>query len=120
MTVFSWLLIGHLVGDWALQNDWMANGKRKAFFTIAGLTHFTIYTITIIGAVLFSGIRGKDPVFMLGVTISIFVSHWIVDATNVVDRWMRFYKQSNVPLVRVMVDQTCHMLILAGVALIWR
>ena len=43
MTMFSWLLLGHLLGDWLLQNDWMAQGKRQGFFTLAGLIHFTIY-----------------------------------------------------------------------------
>lgn len=44
MSLFGWLFIGHLIGDWLLQNDWMAKNKQRSLFTIAGFTHFAIYT----------------------------------------------------------------------------
>ena len=118
MSVFSWLLIGHLVGDWLLQNDWMAKGKRKSLLTTAGMAHFAIYTLAVTSTLLISDLKGKEPIFILATIILIFVSHWLVDATNIVDQWMRFYQQSNLAIVRIMVDQTLHLLILAGLALL--
>ncbi len=118
MSVFSWLLIGHLVGDWLLQNDWMAKGKRENLLTTAGIVHFAIYTLAITSTLLIADLKGKEPIFIWTTIILIFVSHWLIDATNVVERWMRFYQQSNIAIVRVMVDQTLHLLFLAGLALV--
>jgi hypothetical protein len=112
VNTFAWLLLGHFLGDWMLQNDWMARGKKKAFLTLAGAVHFTIYTTTIMGVLWLSGVRDREPMFFLAVGLIIFVSHWLVDATNVVEWWMRFYSQSDLASVRVMVDQTLHLLVL--------
>ncbi len=120
MSTFAWLIIGHFVGDWLLQNDWMARGKRKSLITTAGMVHFAIYTASIICALWLAGITGKSPALVLGAIAVIFLSHWLIDATNAVDTWMRFYQQSNVAMVRLMVDQTFHLLILAALALAWQ
>ena len=120
MDLFSWLLVGHLVGDWVLQNEWMAKGKRTGLLTKAGLTHFLIYTTAIIIVLALLGPVHKDPLAFLATIVLIFISHWLVDATNVVDRWMQFYQQSQGTMIRVMVDQTFHLLILATVALAWQ
>jgi hypothetical protein len=112
MNTFTWLLMGHLLGDWLLQNDWMAKGKKRASLTLAGAVHFTVYTAIVSGALWLSGIRDKSTAFYLvfyGVT---FVSHWWIDAGDIVERWMRFYRQSDLEMVRVMVDQTLHLLVL--------
>jgi hypothetical protein len=115
MNIFTWLLIGHLVGDWLLQNDWMAQGKRKAFVTLPGFVHFAVYTIVIMIILRFCGNLNETPTYYFGLGILIFVSHWLIDATNLVDVWMRLYKQSNLLMMRIMVDQILHILILAVV-----
>lgn len=117
MDIFTWLLMGHLIGDWLLQNDWMARNKRQSLFTLAGMVHFTIYTATIIGVVWLSGLREKGLAFYIIAGLIIFVSHWLVDATNVVQGWMRFYRQSNLAIMRVMVDQTLHLIVLVWLSL---
>ena len=119
MTIFSWLLLGHLVGDFVLQNDWMAQGKRKGLITLPGMIHFIIYTCIIILALVGMGLFAKSTLFAIGVLTLVFVSHWLIDATDVVDAWMRFYGQRPVSIIRLAVDQTFHLLVLAGVALIW-
>jgi hypothetical protein len=116
MVTFLWLLLGHLVGDWLLQNDWMARGKRERLITRAGMVHFAIYTAVILGALWLSGIRDERPVVYLVVIAVVFVSHWLIDATDVVRWWMRFNRQSDLEVVRLMVDQTLHLLVLALVA----
>lgn len=116
MNTFTWLVIGHLVGDWLLQNDWMAKGKREQFITQAGMTHFLIYTLAVM---LTFGIANGSSVGIftyLLVTVLVFVSHWLIDATRVVEFWMHMSGQTNIPMVRVMVDQTFHFLVLALVA----
>ena len=117
MSLFSWLLMGHFVGDWLLQNDWMARGKRQGLFTRAGMVHFTIYTSVIVATFMMADPNRGNPLLLLGVGGFIFVTHWFVDATNAVDNWMRLYQQTNITMVRVMVDQTFHLLALAGLVI---
>jgi hypothetical protein len=120
MDIFSWLLVGHLVGDWLLQNDWMAKGKRGGLVTKAGLTHFAVYTTAIATVLKLLGLAQKSPIAIVAISVLIFVSHWFIDATDIVDRWMRLYQQSQLTIVRMMVDQTFHLLVLAGVAFVWQ
>jgi hypothetical protein len=110
--MFSWLLLGHLLGDWLLQNDWMARGKKQGLFTMPGMIHFTTYTVMILLAFWFFNNLEINFVTSCVAGIFIFVSHWLIDATNIVQRWMRFYGQSDREDVRVMVDQTLHLLAL--------
>lgn len=117
MNTFSWLLIGHLVGDWLLQNDWMAANKQRHLFTKAGMSHFTIYTIALALA-LYIATRGNTqtitlPRYLL-FSLIIFVSHWLIDATAFAKRWARLTSQSDLPMVNVMVDQTFHLLVIAA------
>ncbi|MFL7871008.1 MAG: DUF3307 domain-containing protein [Anaerolineales bacterium] len=119
MNTFTWLLIGHFLGDWALQNDWMAKGKREALLTLAGVVHFAIYTTTIIGALLLSGAHDRQPMFYLTFGAITFVSHWLIDATDGVERWMHFYRQSHLESVRMMVDQVLHLLVLLALVAVF-
>ena len=119
MTTFSWLLIGHLIGDWVLQNDWMAKGKKRGLVTLPGMTHFSVYTISIIAILRLGSQASGGVVLTTQMALLIFVSHWLIDATSVVNHWMRFCGQSDIPMVRIMVDQTFHLLILAIIATVW-
>jgi hypothetical protein len=113
MTTFAWLFIGHLVGDWLLQNDWMAKGKKQGIVTTAGLVHLMIYTLVMLCVFRLSGVADKSFTIYLIVGAVVFVSHWLIDCTSLVDHWMLFYHQSRTEIVRLMVDQTLHLLILA-------
>ena len=101
-----------------MQTDWMAQGKKKGLVTFAGWTHFALYTVTILGAFWLSGARGKPPAFYVALGTIVFLSHWLIDSTRLVERWMQFYRQSNLEVVRLMVDQTLHLLVLAALA-VW-
>ncbi|MDX1520327.1 MAG: DUF3307 domain-containing protein [Anaerolineae bacterium] len=116
MDTFSWLVVAHLIGDWLLQNHWMANGKHRAFFTTAGLTHFTIYTLTIITVLWLEPTTDLTLVSVVRVGLFVFISHWIIDATGLAIYWVRFYRQSDLVMMRVMVDQVFHVLALVVVA----
>ncbi len=116
MNTISWLMIGHLIGDWMFQNDWMAKGKRTGFFAIPGLVHFVVYTAITLGFLIVAS-AGKLPVWIYAlVGVVLFITHWILDATDIVDVWINFYKQTANSTVRLMVDQTMHMVILALIA----
>jgi hypothetical protein len=116
MTTFAWLMIGHLVGDWLLQSDWMAKEKRRSWLNTAGLIHYTVYAAAIGAALILAGVNAGLPAFYLVWGIVIFGSHWVIDASQLVAGWMRFYRQSNRELVRLMIDQTLHLMVLAMLA----
>ncbi len=119
MNIFAWLLVGHLVGDWLLQNDWMARGKKTGFFALPGLAHYSIYTAVAVGLPWFSGEARKDVLFYLAIGALIFLSHWLIDATRLVEGWMQLFRQSQLEVVRLMADQTLHLLVLALVTALW-
>ena len=112
MNMFTCLLLGHLLGDWLLQNDWMARGKKEGLFTLAGMTHFTTYTVMILAVFWLVNNLEVNLITSCIAGIIVFVSHWLIDATDVVQGWMHFYGQSDREMVRVMVDQTLHLLAL--------
>jgi prepilin signal peptidase PulO-like enzyme (type II secretory pathway) len=116
MTLFNWLLLGHLLGDWMFQNDWMAKGKRQSFFNAPILIHCTLYTLITLLTLLLATRHSLTPPPWLLFTLTVFTTHWFVDASDVVDRWMRLLHQSKLPAVRLMVDQTLHILVLAVLA----
>jgi hypothetical protein len=118
MNVFSWLVVGHLIGDWLLQNDWMARGKKQRLVTAAGMTHFLIYTLTVMVTCWLAWRSTPDMLEYLLIGSIIFVTHWLIDATDVVGAWIRLLRQTDMPMMRIMVDQTFHLLVLAGVALV--
>ncbi len=118
MTLFAWLLIGHLLGDWLLQNDWMAQGKQRSWINRAGLTHFSLYTAAVLTAGRLWIWRDRPLGQLIAIGVSIFATHWFIDAGRLAECWARFYRQSNSEAVRLMVDQTLHLLVLVGVA-VW-
>lgn len=116
MNTFSWLLLGHLLGDWLLQNDWMAQGKRRGFITAAGMAHFATYTAAVVGTLWLAGSQGLSWAVLFAGSAVVFVSHWLIDATNIVHYWMRLYGQQDQAMVRMMIDQTWHLLVLGLLA----
>jgi len=65
MNTFAWLVVGHLMGDWVLQNDWMARGKKRRLLGGTGLVHAAGYALTVLGACWLSGYQGRHPTFYL-------------------------------------------------------
>ena len=116
MDTFNWLVIGHLVGDWLLQNDWMAKGKKRGLITTPGLVHYTIYTIAVVTFLWLSPENTVGLGLYLIVGGIIFLTHWIIDSTKFVEYWIQTFKQSNISIMRIMVDQTFHILVLALIA----
>lgn len=113
MTPFEWLLIGHLIGDWAFQNDWMVRHKQSRLFNRAVFIHCGVYTFVML---LFLWIAASKPLSIsqyLLFGLIIYISHWLIDATNAAARWMHVLQQSDQLFVRIVVDQIFHIFILA-------
>ena len=118
MNTFCWLFLGHLLGDWLLQNDWMARGKRGRLLALPGLVHYTVYTATLVGVAWLAGIRGRGAAFYLAFAAIALASHWLIDAADGAGRWMRLLRQSRLEVVRMMVDQVLHLLVLVGLTVL--
>jgi hypothetical protein len=78
----SWL-IGHLVGDYLLQNDWQAQGKKKAHLPC--LVHVSLYTLAVM---LFT----QWPLWAIPV---IFIPHYLIDRWSFVPWYMRLIGQGD-------------------------
>lgn len=113
MTLFEWLFIGHLIGDWVLQNDWMARHKLNGLFNRALLLHCTVYTTTLVLVYLLLVGSAQTLSGYVGFAALIYVSHWLIDALGLARWWTRFFRQTDAPFMRIVVDQIMHLVVLA-------
>jgi hypothetical protein len=95
-------IIGNLVGDYLLQNDWMALNKKRSSFHCA--VHCAIWTACVI---LFSQ-------WALWTAVPLFVTHFIQDRTNVIGIYMdsvgqkAFKTGACAPWSSIIVDNVFH------------
>ena len=106
-------LVAHLVGDWMLQNDWMARHKQAQLFNMAIALHCMIYTFVIYASLWLFTLKNLTQSVYLLFSLLILLSHWVIDATALARHWAHFFKQSDQRFVHVMVDQTMHVVVLA-------
>ena len=76
MDTLTLAIIGHLVGDYLLQTDWMAQNKKLRSWPC--LAHCFVWTVCV-GA--FSGLGPAALGFL-------FACHFIQDRTHIVKWWM--------------------------------
>lgn len=105
-------IVGHLVGDYLLQNDWMALGKKKSSFICA--VHCALWT----WAVCFFG-WVENPLVM----VALFLTHFLQDRTGVVVWWMHLIGQKQfatgplAPWSIIVVDNVWHIVTIYS---LWR
>jgi hypothetical protein len=96
--------LGHLVGDYIFQNDWMAAKKKEQ--TLPCFIHCVIWATCV---VLFTG--WGWPAFL-----ALFALHFVQDRTYVIRNWMRLIGQEGfatgpyAPWSLVIIDNTFHLL----------
>lgn len=116
MTIFEWLLVGHLIGDWVFQNDWMARHKQNGLFNRAILLHCAVYTFVLVLVYLLPGAAARSTTPTLLFALFVYLSHWLIDATGLASLWMRFFRQTDALFMRIAVDQIFHVVVLALLA----
>lgn len=112
MSLFAYLVLGHLVGDYLLQNSWMAMNKANKWIPL--LVHCLIYTLSIVVAMLF----GDFTLSWIVIAI-VFVSHVFLDKRFFVVWWVRTIMGVKNPegnWLVIMVDQVFHLLVLGCIA----
>lgn len=75
-------IVGHLVGDYLLQNDWMALNKKKSSFHC--FVHCVLWTLSVMAF---------SSVLDIRVATILFATHFVQDRTEIVRSWMRFVGQ---------------------------
>jgi hypothetical protein len=79
-SLMVWGLVAHLIADWPLQNDWMANNKAKLRHP-AGYTH--------------AGIHGALLALVFGwVAVPLAVAHLLIDTRAPVAWWSKLIRQT--------------------------
>ncbi len=111
MDTLSLAFLGHLVGDYILQTDWMAGNKKRSPWPC--IVHCILWAASV---TLFAG-WGLLPFILL------FLFHYIQDRTTLVRQWMRLIGQEGfatgpyAPWSMVIIDNTFHLL---QIWLIWK
>jgi hypothetical protein len=105
-------LVGHLVGDYLLQNDWMSSNKKTSTFHCA--VHCAIWTACVC---LFAGWCHSWAIGVL------FITHFAQDRTNIIRWWMGVIGQEKfatgicAPWSIIVVDNVWHIVTIWAV---WR
>ena len=76
-----WGIVLHLIADWPLQNDWMANNKMYLRTSYAGYVHASIHGLLL--AIIF----GWAAIFLA-------VVHLLIDTRRPVIWWSKLVKQT--------------------------
>ena len=83
-----WGIVAHLIADWPLQNDWMANNKAKLGHP-AGIVHAAIHGTALL--IVF----GYWPAVVLA------MAHYLIDLRKPVAWWSRLVRQTQPVLNRI-------------------
>ena len=109
-------IVGHLVGDYLLQNDWMALNKKKQdpYGSFACVVHCAIWSMCV---VIFSEWFRSGNLFL--VCVLLMIPHFIQDHTNIVKFWMtrinrqpKFSEPPMAPWSIIVVDNVWHIVML--------
>ena len=115
MSLFDWLLVGHLVGDFLLQTDGMA--KYKAVDWTWMLRHVGLY-LAVMALVLGAyALSTPVPFWALGLALLLIaVTHIILDRREFTLGWMRLIGiTSDLGWLTIVADQVFHVLVLVVV-----
>ncbi len=107
MDTLTCFLVGHLVGDYLLQNDWQANNKKRSSFVCA--IHCSLWTASVM---LFAWVW--NPIAM----VWLFTTHFAIDRTNFIRWWMtsvsgqKGFAEKLSPWSLIVVDNVFHVVTL--------
>jgi hypothetical protein len=122
--VFVVFLVSHLVGDFGIQTEWQARHKHGGLgpdptARRALLAHVLTYTLAFVPA--FVWLWDDLGAGVLALAALVFVTHLVQDDGRLLDQYVVHVKHTDPdrhPAVRLAVDQTLHILVLFGLALL--
>jgi hypothetical protein len=121
--VLAAFLVCHLTGDLLLQTEWQALTKVRGVGDPEGrralIAHGLTYTLPYLPVLVWIG---EDRGAVRGVVVALLISlpHVVVDDGRLVEVWLRQVKHAPhpAPSLRLMVDQSFHIVCLLGVAML--
>ena len=122
--VFAVFLVSHLVGDFVLQTEWQAQHKAGGLGPAreprrALLTHVSVYMLCFVPA--FAWLWDDAGWLVLVVAALLFATHAVQDDGRLLEAYARRVKRMEAdshPLVVIAVDQSLHVVVLFGLALL--
>ncbi len=112
-------IVGHLVGDYLIQNDWMALNKKRS--TLPCVIHCLLWTSSV---QLFSGWNTLPGCASWISFLVLFATHFTQDRTNIIRYWMtrinrqpKFSEPPMAPWSIIVVDNVWHIL---TIWFVWR
>jgi hypothetical protein len=121
--VFAAFLVCHLAGDLLLQTEWQALTKVRGLGDPEGrralMAHALTYTLPYLPALVWVG-ADRGVLRAVAVALVIALPHVAVDDGRFVRVWLRQVKHSPdpAPSLRLMVDQSFHVVCLLGAAVL--
>jgi hypothetical protein len=121
--VFAAFLVCHLAGDLLLQTEWQALTKVRGFSDPEGrralIWHAVTYTLAYLPALVWVG-DARGVLRAVVVALLIALPHVVIDDGRFVRVWLREVKHSPepAPSLRLMVDQSFHVVCLLGAAVV--
>ena len=121
MSLFDWLLVGHLIGDFLLQTDGMAKYKAQSWTWM--LRHAGLYLVVMVIVLGVYSLSNPVPLWVLGLSLLfIGATHIVLDRRGFTLAWMRLIGiTSDLDWLIIVADQVFHLLVLVVVAqiVIW-
>ncbi len=116
MSLFDWLLVGHLAGDFLLQTEGMARNKTQSWSWM--LKHISLYMAVMTVLIVAYALSHPLPFWLLVLALLLIGStHVLLDRRGFTRTWMRLF---GVPAdhgwMPIVMDQVFHLVILAVVA----
>lgn len=121
--VFVAFLVCHLTGDLLLQTEWQALTKVRGLGDREGrralASHVLTYTLPYLPVLVWVA-DDRSVVRAVMVALLIALPHVVIDDGRLVRVWLRQVKHSPdpTPTLRLMVDQSFHVVCLLGVAVL--
>ena len=116
MSLFDWLLVVHLVGDFLLQSDRMAGNKTRNRQWL--LRHVGLYILIVSPVLVLYALLHHVPAWTVAsAVLFLFGTHLALDRREPVAWWMqRVGMAPDHPWLPIVIDQVFHLLTLAIVA----
>jgi len=116
MSLFDWLLIGHLAGDFLFQSDGMARQKAEDGMWI--LRHVGVYMLFVTPILVTYAVSHRLPAWLAACAwLFIFLTHTLLDQRAFTRWWMRTVGTAPDQVwLSIVIDQVFHLLTLAAVA----
>jgi hypothetical protein len=116
MSLFDWLLLAHLAGDFLFQTDRMAQRKKREWPWI--LRHVGTYMVGVALVVVLYSLDHSVPAWLAaGAILFLAATHIVLDRRAWVQGWMRWNGSSpEHPWLPIVVDQVFHLLALGAAA----